>query len=260
MGSDKLGSMNRLRIIVVDGASDTWTTDPRTTRAFVEMCSLKFRGYGAVYGQGATLPTDTTDFVGVHLIIAESGTGPEGGDRPLLAYRSIDLDTCERFRLVFPALAVAQAAGAQGHVDAVSGLMARARREKLSIRYCSSYTIDPQTRQDRALTAELKGLMVAMHANFHLDYGTGISLLSGVIKVRTHEMFQSWGYRNLTLFQKELPSYGHVSLGHEETLMLSVENGAFSPYALEMAAKYRALWDSRLELKPPGKLPLKRAA
>lgn len=251
----------RLRIVLLEG-SVFHIRDPRCKELFNKLVGLKLMGYGAEYQYGV-LPSDSTDFIGTHLIICEE---KENGELiPLAGYRSINLKQCDIFRLPFPPLVIAQTSQAPEHEKYLLNLIEEARRTGQNVRYCSSYTIDPKTRENRVLTQKLKNIICGMQVHFLRESSTHVSLVCGAVKFKVDKMFAVMGYEGIRSAEGQtLPTFFQHSLFGAEALMMRM--GQFSEQCLAWAAECKELWDNRIHLVPPQDAPkawepfVKRAA
>ena len=199
----------KFRITVLDCPYETWS-EPFTQKLFAQMVDLKLRGFRTGYADGV-LPVDGSDFVCTHLMVCAE-TRDEL--KPLLAYRSISESGARKHAMKFPGLALVESAKtpAPDHVQAVRRMVEHSQETGRSLRYCSSYTILPELREDRELVAQLKIYMTGMHALFHDEYQTAESLLGGVVRFKTDQYFASWGYERLALDGQERNDFERDSL------------------------------------------------
>lgn len=234
-----------LKLVILDCPVDLWN-EPQQGRfaqeMFQKMIALKLRGYGAEYSD-RSLPVDTSDFVGTHLIYC---TETEAGLQPVTAYRSISLQRCDRFHLEFPLLEMAKKAKAFGHAEVVEKAIQKCRKEGKSLRYCSSYTTDPLARQNRDLTDVIKSLGCGVHMLYHEAKRTDESLMLGVTKFKVDKMFERQGYKPVILRNEVLPAFNVSYFDNCEVKMVFLER--FSAFSEEMAQKAKNLWNSRIEL------------
>ncbi|HUP57968.1 MAG TPA: hypothetical protein VM598_10985, partial [Bdellovibrionota bacterium] len=235
----KILRLSKLRVVVLECPYDTWD-DPFTRKMFGDMVGLKVNGFKTTYPYGV-LPVDSTDLVSTHLMICM-----QNGDdfELLLAYRSICDRRVRTHALKFPGIALAEAAQAPDHARYFQELLKEAEERRQRVRYCSSYTIKPEVRQDRALVADLKTYMTGMHMLFHKAYRTDVSLLAGVLKVKTDQYFASWGYQPIRLGGRELAPIHQASLYGEEARMMRLED--WSEHARSCAEATRDLWQNRI--------------
>jgi hypothetical protein len=238
----------KFRITVLDCPYETWS-EPFTQKLFAQMVDLKLRGFRTGYADGV-LPVDGSDFVCTHLMVCAE-TRDEL--KPLLAYRSISESRARKHAMKFPGLALVESAKtpAPDHVQAVRRMVEHSQETGRSLRYCSSYTILPELREDRELVAQLKIYMTGMHALFHDEYQTAESLLGGVVRFKTDQYFASWGYERLALDGQELGTISNATLFGEPVYVMRLNQ--WSPHALQCAKETRELWNSRLTAQlPPG--------
>ncbi|MBI3542098.1 MAG: hypothetical protein HY075_02325 [Deltaproteobacteria bacterium] len=232
----------KLRIVVLECPYDTRKTDPRTWSLLTKNFDLKLDGYQREYSD--PLPVDGTDLVACHQIVVRE----EGASLvPLMAYRSITAERCRRFHMPFPLLAQFRELGLVEHAEAVSEVLARAAKSNLDVCWDSSYTISPLARADEALANELRDVMRAMHVLYHQAMGDHEVLAGGVLKFKMDRLYQFWGYEVLKLAGRELGPIRLPSLGNELGLAFHL-SGAFSELARAHAEKFRALWDSRIQI------------
>jgi hypothetical protein len=203
----------------------------------IEMFRLKLAGYKDVYEYGV-LPIDTYDFISTHHVL---GVG-EGTDfKPVMAFRTSELDKCEVHGLPFPGVAVLQSSRASRHVSVLQNLIRSWQGKRIS--YASSWTMAPEFRTDREARNLMRDMMVTMLINHELDRKSDHRLLCGVPKVHTDRLFERYGYQRVAEHGDPLPPFAQASLMGEEAVLLHATQ--FSEEALEIAKRYRHIWDAR---------------
>lgn len=246
---------SQLKVVVVDFPAMVWD-NPQTREFFAKLSALKSDSYHADF-EGPVLPVDTMDFLGTHIAIcSEDG---QGNLEPLLTFRSITLERCEEFRLTFPAVTLARTSKATEHEASLQALLERAKKSHQQIRFCSPVALSPAVRGDQILVQRLKQIHAALQLHFLRDSGTHISLLTGMIKSKGDQMFESWGYRPLAGEDgKPLPNIFQWSLYGAEVSLMQLEQ--FSSKVRTWAAEYVGLWQNRLTFAPTAEEIAKRKA
>jgi hypothetical protein len=231
----------RLRIVILGSPYDT-LQDPLAQSLFAKTMALKIEGYRAEYPYGA-LPVETTDFIATHSILCDER---DDGLIPLMAYRSVSHSCAKTFGLPFGGLAVVNSAGGVEHAKAIQGILNRCEASGREISYDSSWTINPEVRKDRELTAHLQEIMRAMHVLYHVDYNIPEIVAAGVVRFKMERYYRFWGYE---LIAKDGVPLGPIPLPflrQESVLMFWLSK--FSKEALEQAEKYRSLWNERIDI------------
>lgn len=234
-------NVSSLQVVLIDNPAAQWD-HPLVRNLLYPLWGMKLRGYRTTYAN-EDLPVDGTDFFGTHIIYCIK---QDIGLTPALAYRSVTLDQCRRHHSAdFPLLRLLEASKATDHARVVRGMVEKATRENLSIRYCSSYTIEPGVRDDREFVHALKDVFAGLHPQFILDSRTDISLLLGAVAKKTDRMFESWGYEYLRSAEGQtLPNLSLDSLSGSEAATLLFKGP--SEYSRAMALKYSELWKNRI--------------
>jgi hypothetical protein len=249
-------SHDQLQLVILDCPVDAWE-EPGADQAFHRMVRLKLRGYASGEYPYGVIPVDATDFVGTHILFCRRDAD---GLTPLMGYKSITYGRCRTFGMKFPPLAIAEGAGSFAHQRDIRARMERWDAEPDALRYCSSYTIEPSMRRDRAFISGLKELLGGMQVHFLRDMGTRDSMLCGVVKFKVDKMFVSWGYKGLAEGGRELPTMHQASLQGTEVKMLSLPDG-FLDVVHGWAERVRPLWENRITLaRPPAAAATKKAA
>lgn len=229
--------------------------EPRETqRLFGLAMALRVRGYRSEHREGV-LPVDTCDFIGIHQLVCQAGSGESV---PMLGFRTVTLSRCDRHHLEFPALTLLKTSGAsQAHVKAVQELIDESRRKGEELAYHSSWTIEPELRRDRALTRDLKDLVTAMLVHSGRTLGFSQSMLCGVPRFRTDEYFEQMGYLRLSAAGDPLPEFGQANLMGEPVVMMHRSRPSF--LARRYASEFESVWNRRIEIGRE-QTPVRRAA
>lgn len=248
--------VSKLSLVIIDHPLLCWSA-PKVSETLMNVFGLKISGYGKEYKN--CLPLDGTDFISTHIVICEEH---DASLKPLLAYRSITSNRCKEYPqagIEFPLISMLKhSKNSELHIDYVESLMRNAQRTGLDVRYCLSYTIDPEVRKDKILTRRLQEIMGGVHCQFIRSRPPHVSLLAGVTEFKVDRMFHSWGYEYAALNGERLGEFiVETIMGHPAALL---KLDQFSAYALEAAAKYQALWNGRIEITPDLESIERRAA
>ncbi|MBC7465670.1 MAG: hypothetical protein H7256_06715 [Bdellovibrio sp.] len=213
-------------------------------KLFNQILTLKLRGYQHEYPAGV-LPIDTTDFISIHHVVCLE---LKNELRPVMAFKTTPLSRALKHQINFPALSLAQQAGAPEHAKAVEKIMANCLEEKKELAYASSWTIDPVFRKDK----QLRGLLEASYILGHKDYNIQEVLLGGTLRFKTENIFARMGH---TLLKNEndeaLPLINVKHLFGEQVVIMHSQK--LTPYADECCAPFQAMWDDRIEISPTTK-------
>jgi len=245
---------NSLKLVVLSNPSECWnhpTLSAQCRDMFTKMVELKLAGYASRYGK-STLPLDVYDFFSTHLLLCRDN---QGQLEPVLGYKSVTYSECESYHQPLPLIATFEACKADKHLLALQELIAQHSGQ--NIRYCLSYTIHPERRQDKAFRTQLKEIMAAIFVHFIRHTQTDLATLCGVPKFNVDQMFMSWGYEPLQYQGKDLPPYLNVVV-ETEARACFLRN--FSFYAERMAQKYEDIWNSRIEIGVGSAESLKKIA
>lgn len=234
----------QLRLVIIESPYDMWKA-PLVQELFVKMVDLKIRGYKSRHSKGV-LPLDGTDFVATHHLVCL----PRGGTalEPIMGFKTIDLNRCNRHGLPFPLLGVLRSSGAFDHEKAVQEILNRCVREDRKIAYGSSWTADPELLRDRENAAFLRELMPALLVSYLVDAGIHEQLGCGSLRLKTNLVFENLGYERLTSGGEILPPFQQASLIGDEAVALHCPR--FNDYALGLVEKYRAFFHSRMVISP----------
>lgn len=228
-----------LRVVELRSPYDCLEQD-RARLLFSRIMALKIRGYRAVYPYGV-LPVDGYDFIATHLAVCEEG--PSYDWLPLMAFRTVSWERCQRHRLPFHGLSVLRASGARIQEQSLERHLEFCGKDGIAVSYGSSWTIDPRVRDEPELKRFLRDLMAGMLVCHERESGSGERLTCGTFKVKTDKFFQDLGYERLAEQGIELPPFQQTSLFGESVAVLRCAR--FSPAGLELAERYEELWRGR---------------
>jgi len=169
------------------------------------------------------------------------GFGGDEGFRPVMAFRTIEVEKCNQHGLVFPGVAILQNSKALRHAECLKSLLSEWTGQRIS--YASSWTMAPELRKNRDMRHFLRDMMVTMLINNELDQKSDHRLLCGVPKVLTDKLFERLGYARVAEKGEPLPPFEQASLMGERAVLLHCTE--FSAEALRIAAANREIWDRR---------------
>lgn len=235
-------SADEFRLVVLTCPYDTWS-DGLTRDLFGKIVLLKIRGYQKEYPYGI-LPADATDFIGTHVII---GRGSNENFVPMMGYKAVSLSRTNFHNVAFPALSLVKNVNAVDHISAMDLLIKDCNKSNLDLIYGGSMTIDPDLRGDEALVSKLWEMMMASHLNHDLANGFKRAITGAACRFKLQRVFSYMGYEQLKLDGKDLPPIAVPFANNEEVLLFYRKQ--LSPAAAALAAKYKYLWDQRLEIK-----------
>lgn len=231
-------NLNKYRFLTLAYPYET-IGEENTGQIFNQILSLKLRGYQAEY-QSGVLPIDTTDFISYHHVVCLE---LKNELRPVTAYKTTPLSRTLKHQVLFPALGLAQQAGAPEHYKAIEKIIANCQKEKKDLSYASSWTIDPVFRMDR----QLLSLFETSYLLGHKDYNLQEILLGGTLRFKTQNVFSRMGH---TLIQNEngetLPKINVKHLFGEEVVVMHGKTP--TPYADECCERNLDLWKDRIEV------------
>ncbi len=232
-----------LKTVVIESPYDT-IHHPEVRDLFGRVVGLKILGYRNVYPYGV-LPVDTYDYVATHFLICEE---TDNGLEPVTGYKSLSLKKSIKHQMTFQGIAVLESSGALHHIRALKSFLEQCEQENRSVCYGSSWTIHPKFRDTPELRPLMRDVSVALLANSVMDQGVTDHIMCGTPKVKTDALLKTWGYEPMMAEGIELPYFYQKSLMNEPAQMFVCKR--FSDYALDLAKKYRELWDSRLVYAP----------
>ena len=230
-----------LRLVVLNKPYDSWN-NPETGEIFVKMVSLKLQGYLSrhIYG---SLPVDTTDFIGTHILICSEA---DGSLRPISGFKIITDTCCRIHQLPFLARSLAQAAGATEHARLIDEIVCRSRGQSKDVSYLCSWTTQPEVRDDRDRSNLIKDIIASTIVNFHLDQGITDLIAAGVPRMKTNRFLTSVGFNPLAILGLALPNFRHSGLLGEEVVMMHLSS--FTEKAMKLAQDHHELWRARVTI------------
>lgn len=162
----------------------------KTKHLFGRLMALKVKGYRNYYPEGV-MPLSTVDFLGDHLAICYE----KNGDYiPLISYRSISLDLCQRFNVAFPLLELASLERYPEHHLFVREQIKIAQLKKQNIIYNGPLTYDRELCQMNGIHVEDQ--IRAMHSFYHHSIlnGSHLTFACGTVRFKMERYFHFWGY------------------------------------------------------------------
>lgn len=239
-----VSNLGNLKMVVLKNPYSLWMQNdsPEFQDLFHKIVGLKLRGYGAEYPEGV-LAVDTSDFVATHLLVCRQ-------DRsaliPLMGFKTTLLRDCQKHRISFPGLGLVQAAEAPQHVQAVKKIIDRCQQQEKQLAYTGGWTIDPEVRQNRALTKELNEWFHTLYVLFHLENQIDEIITGGTVRFKADSMVLKMGHNPLQSEQGALPPISVKHLFDEKVLVTHLTS--FSENAIERTKPYRQVWMERIEL------------
>jgi hypothetical protein len=230
---------NRLRIVVLDSFYDC--RDNFFAREFFpKIMQLKLKGYLAEYPHG-TLPIDSTDFLCTHYTICIE---EKSELRPIMAFKSIGSDRCRHFNVTFPAITILGNCGETPLKRQIQLMLLDAEQKGSSIHYGSSWTIDPEIRNDRELTKLLRDYFIATNT-LHFEMIAPIELMAcGILRFKTEQFLGSLGYCPVDLRGSGDANFFHAFLNQEPSIMVHATE--VSDEAKLIAESFREAWKKRI--------------
>lgn len=229
-----------LKLAVLDCAYDLWD-DEKIRTLFVDMLTLKLKGYGPEYPYGA-LPIDPSDFFATHLITYFNDE--KGKMVPISTYKMVSLTRCQEFRKEFSALSLTRESNEPAHFKIVEETVKNAQKNQKEIGYCGSWTIAFEIRKNQELTKTIRDMSVATHVHWQKEYRVQEMIVGSVLRFKTDKLHEAVGYRRLTYQGNDLAPFGIRNLGDEMVALLHLQN--ISEYALNLSKKYQDFWSNRV--------------
>jgi hypothetical protein len=199
-------------------------------------------GYGGEYPDGI-LPIDTYDFIADHHLVC---VPRDGVLHPLMGYRAIPLERCDRHQLPFPGLSLLRDAMSETrlHQRELEALVARCREKAIPLEYQASWTMSPELRDQREFRDFLRDALLAILLMSGDDRPGLERVLCGVPRFKTDALFLGFGFEALSHEGEVLPPVIQRSLRGEPVRMLHCVKVAEWTRALR--EKFGRMWNDRL--------------
>lgn len=230
------------RILVLDCPYDSWET-PETKEWFGKIIELKLKGYRREYPYGV-LPMDTSDFIATHLIIAKDS---EAGLEPVMAYRSVSQDRCQKHSISLPVLSLMKQLAAAEHAAEIQKIIDHCASEKTRLCYASSLAVA----EEYAGHPELKEILKMVNVCHTREDKVSEILAGGVLRFKMDRFYSFMGYNKLAHNGSPLEALKIPFACNELTGFFHLKE--FSDEAKEIAKKYEYLWAERIILGKPSK-------
>lgn len=234
--------MSNLQIIVIKEPILTLTNfqDSFQNSLFSKMLSLKYHGYSNRHNKN-TLPIDTTDFIGTHLIVCEN----EGDELiPLMAYKSTTVETCEKYNLKFPFLGLLENSGNKVCLNETHDLINKLKKNNSSLSYDTSWTMSQKLEGLREKRDYLKEILQMLLVKHHTDYNIPNWVTFGICKMKTDLLFKSMG--GIEISQE--PLIKHPGLNGQDAVAILLPSNNYQFEALRMSKKHELLWKNKIEI------------
>jgi tellurite resistance protein len=234
-----------LRCVVLDRIYDIWE-DPTAQRLFHDLVNLKRSGFGKEYGYGV-LPVDTHDLTSTHFAICEEAAQ---GLVPLMGARITTLQRSRLFNLPFPPTSLCALAAAPYHGSAFQQLIEHSLAKGLRPAYWGLWTIHPDARADKELSAYLVKCLGGMGQLLAKECGINDQILGATLRFKVDRVARLWGFEPLALDGEPLPplDVAHL-LGESVLLMVQRE---VSEYLRQIMEEMLPMWENRLVIAPGG--------
>lgn len=234
----------KLKLIILDLPYDSIVSSDFTRQIYSKMMSLKIRGYQRDYPYGV-LPFDNTDLFSTHKIVCEEQG--DGSFEPVLAYRSITLERCNKFSINLPIFNIAKECDNFLYARSISNVIDNFKAHPHKLSYDSIWTLDPKYRSDKSMGLFFKDVMTAIHVLYHEQMQIPYVLAGGVHRFKLERTYHYWGYENLKWLGEVLPPHPLKHLSNQETGSMFFLK-SFSEEAKKVAESFRWLWDDRIHI------------
>jgi hypothetical protein len=246
----------KLQIIVIERPYDTYRTSELTRKFMTDIFHLKMEGYCSHYPYGI-MPVSDYDFMATHVCLTLQ---TENGYVPISAFKSIDSNVCDIFRVPFPAINSKFGMFKNEfpvYVEALQDWEERIKSKNEVYAYNASWTMKTDLPKDlRDFTREIsKALFYFYYSSAGIKYVmNSTSAHYGVNKIQ-----ESMGLEYLTRANGEtLPTFiSPVFFGEPFYLMYLGEKG-YSKELVELAEQYKMMWKNRMVIN--GNTETKRKA
>lgn len=228
---------SNFKILVLDCPYDSWETD-ETREWFGKIIKLKLTGYRREYPYGV-LPMDTSDFIATHLVIAIE---KKGQLEPVMAYRSVSHDRCQKHSLSLPVLSLMKQLSATQHAEEIQEIIERCEAQKKRVCYASSLAVA----EEYAGHPELKEILKMINVCHTKEDEVGEILAGGVLRFKMDRFYTFMGYRKLAHNGNLLEPLQIPFACNEITGFFHLKD--FSPEAKAVAKKYEYMWHDRIIL------------
>ncbi len=233
----------RLKIVILDSFYDA-REDVQVRDFFAKVMQLKLKGYLHEYPHG-TLPIDSSDFFCTHFTVCLQEGAGSTNLRPIMAFKSVGSDRCAHFNVSFPAITIL-GNGETPLKRRIRKMLDESAMNGSVIHYGSSWTIDPEVREDRSLTRLLRDYFIAMNT-LHFERIAPATLMAcGILRFKTEQFLGSLGYSPVVVPGGEGAFFKHAFLNLEPSVMVGAQD--VSATAREIAERFRKSWNDRLEL------------
>ena len=232
---------NDYKIVVLNCPYINW--DSKEVReVFSEMVHLKFENYQKKHFFGI-LPVDSSDFIGDHLLIYKKD---QSGHLKLVnGVKTLPYDRCNLFNYKFTPITLLENDNQHEYLDVLNEIIQQGLGLNRKMSYYSSWTMKSGI-EEKASRERIKELFSATTYLYHRERGIKELLGFGVPKLRTDELFKSWGYKRVHSQGVEIPAIPASFLGGLDSVLIHLES--FSSEIKELSLIHKVTWDSRLEI------------
>jgi len=204
---------------------------------------MKLRGFLEEYEHGI-VPLGSYDFIGTILLVCRKNGKRMDDLEPVFCFKSSTLDRTNYFSLPFELTEWFHSEAERPHREAVQKIIDRAEKNNIHLGYNSSWTIDPSWRSEPSLKQLARELSVAVFTNYYTSYKIQEILIGGVLRFKVDKIQAFLGFDYLKLNGEALPPVEAWFAKKEKAILMHLTQ--FSKEALELASKYKTLWENRI--------------
>lgn len=233
------------QIVILDSLYDN-IHDDQALQLFAKAARLKIQGYQGNY-TFPVLPVDQTDFIATHILLCEkSATGLE----PIMGYKIVTFDQCQRFKQEFPAFhVIGSQTSLPDHFTAIAAEVGQAQEGRERLGYIGSWTVRPNLDDKRTMARHCRDVSTATLVLMCRELGLTRGLTFAVRRFKVEKYHESMGLKPLEHEGKALEPFPYEAFFGELCSVSLLDTKAFSEEAKSMAVRYQDLWKERLVLR-----------
>lgn len=212
--------------------------DPRITNFMNQLFLIKKTCYEDKH-KNNYLSISQDDIFCVHVLVVDSLS-----ETVVMAFKVIKFSSCEKYKVEFPLRGYLKETGKdQGDLQILERFLSPYIQNNDEFTYSGGWVINPEYK-GRGLTKELKEIYTGIHYLVHQELKAKAITAIGLANIGTDKFFdEMWGLSPISGVTHRIRSCPGFEI---RVISMRLEDAKF--YKLQMAKKYLALWNARLEL------------
>lgn len=237
--------LSQVQVVILNCLYDNILND-HALSFFSKAVRLKILGYQERY-ESPVLPVDAGDFIGTHILLCQKS---ETGPIPIMGYKVLTLEQCERFHMEFPALHVVGGPQRPEHFASIEEYVRNAHTSKTSLAYVGSWTVKPGVMRTPGLARLCRGIGVCALVKHFEEAGIRKGITFAATRFGVEKFHAEMGFQRMAHAGKDLPTFKCEPFAGEVCQASVIDPDRFSDVARAYATEYERVWNDRMVIVP----------